>query len=57
MYPSILSSINTHTVYLQKMGYLIYIYNIYMSDMLPDMFIDAEMERVREEKRREKKRK
>ena len=34
----------------------IYIY-IYMSDMLPDMFIDAEMERVREEKRREKKRK
>jgi len=28
-----------------------------MSDMLPDMFIDAEMERVREEKRREKKRK
>ena len=27
-----------------------------MSDMLPDMFIDAEMERVREEKRKEEKR-
>ena len=26
-----------------------------MSDMLPDMFIDAEMERVREEKRKEEK--
>ena len=57
MYPSILSSINTHTVYLHKNGVsdMIYIY-IYMSDMLPDMFIDAEMERVREEKRREEKR-
>ena len=28
-----------------------------MSDMLPDMFIDAEMERVREEKRKEEKKK
>ena len=37
----------------KKIGYLIY---IYMSDMLPDMFIDAEMERVREEKRKEEKR-
>ena len=39
----------------KNMGYLIYIYT-YMSDMLPDMFIDAEMERVREEKRKEEKR-
>ena len=54
MYPSILSSINTHTVYLQK-NRVSDIY-IYMSDMLPDMFIDAEMERVREEKRKEEKR-
>ena len=38
----------------KKIGYLIY---IYMSDMLPDMFIDAEMERVREEKRKEEKKK